>query len=100
MWRVLILIVPMTACTQFPELDALIGDDIKGTPYPKLVPIEPILNLPEGQSINRVAIENTLTTRVADLKARGAALRGDVIDRKTRQRIAQGVKTPDSARNR
>jgi len=74
MWRVLILIVPMTACTQFPELDALIGDDIKG--------------------------KNTLTTRVAALKARGAALRGDVIDRKTRQRIAQGVKTPDSARNR
>lgn len=98
MWRVLILTLSLTACTQFPQLDDVVGPDVVDAEFPNLVPIDPIINAPEGQGANRAVIQDNLLARLAALNARADALRGAVIDNRTRRRLENGVAFPDYAK--
>ena len=78
------------ACTRFPELEATISPEVQATPYPNLVPVEPIL----AAAITPAQTEQTeqsVQSRADALRRRADRLRGRVIDRATRARMANGV---------
>lgn len=80
----------LAACTQFPELDARTADIDPRTPYPALVPLDPLLARAKDDQITGDT-ESRLDARAAGLRARAAAMRGDVIGDDTRARMAAGV---------
>lgn len=94
MWRVLLLAGLLSACTGFPKLGDLVEPDLADERFPKLVPIEPILNAPFPTREEGAVLEDGLLDRVAALNARAAQLRGDVIDRRTRRRMERGIEPP------
>ena len=57
----------IAACTRMPDLDDNVTPAAKAAPYPKLVPLEPLL----AEALDT----NTAPTTQAALDARGAALR-------------------------
>ena len=63
---VLLPLLAVAACTQFPELDATATPGVAETPYPDLLPLE-------------------------RLQARAERLRAPVIDPRTRDRMDRGV---------
>ena len=72
----LILSLPIlaAACAQFPEVDAATDPEIEAMPYPKLVPVEEVLDTeaPRLDENSEGALEarvNRLKRRAADLKA-------------------------------
>ncbi len=87
------LAVP-TGCARFPELDAAQTPGVMDAPYPRLVPLEPLLNgpVPRASAADIPEVEG----RVAGLRARAARLQavqvgpGDVARRvaRLRQRAA------------
>jgi hypothetical protein len=78
-----------TACTQFPELDSTIAQDIQRADYPALVPFDQLI-------LPRAADDppgGTLAGRSTALRARASALQQGVIDDSTRARMKTGVAT-------
>lgn len=93
---ILFLVAALSACSQFPELDATVSDDARDAPFPDLVPIESLTarigqdritpDMPgtvearaEGlrsQAGRRTATAAPDPARVARLKTRAEALRG------------------------
>lgn len=82
--------VSATACARFPELDARTADIDPQTPYPALVPLDPLLSGAGDDQITEDT-EASIEARVAGLRARANAMRGDVIDDETRSRMSEGV---------
>lgn len=82
--------VSATACARFPELDARTADIDPQTPYPALVPLDPLLARVADDQITEDT-EASIEARVAGLRARANAMRGDVIDDETRTRMSEGV---------
>ncbi len=80
----------MAACTQFPALDRRATPELLAADYPKLVPIDPLLASATAGQIDAVKTETALTGRVAGLRARATRLRGSVLSRAEKQRLAQG----------
>lgn len=62
-----LLLVLLTGCKQFPQLDAVRSDAAMRAPYPALQPLPPIIEASES------GILTEATT--AEINARGAALR-------------------------
>lgn len=91
MWRVLCLILCLSACTQFPELDATVPAEADAAAYPDLVPLLPVLASADATPERQSAVEQSLEGRIARLRNRADRLRGNVIDRRTRARMARGV---------
>lgn len=93
MWRVWIILgLLLTACADFPEVDAALeGGDPNGE-YPALLPFEQLV------SDQDAALSDTdgdlLLTRAADLRNRADGLRSPVIDPDTRDRMNDGVDQP------
>lgn len=82
----------LTACTQFPELDATQTPALEAAQYPDLVPIEPILAnapAPPPDPTEDMAI---LNTRLAALRARADRMRGAVLNGAEKQRLLQGLR--------
>lgn len=86
----LALCAALAGCAAHPELDGTVSDEIRDASYPDLVPIE---TLAAQMQDNRITPEfgPAIELRVARLKARAARLRGLVIDRDTRARMAGGI---------
>lgn len=80
------------ACTQFPALDSRATPELLAADYPALVPIDPLLATATAGQIDTVKTETALTGRVAGLQARAARLRGSVLSRAEKQRLAQGLR--------
>ncbi len=87
----LVLGLALTACSQFPELDATVPADGKDVDYPQLVPLEPLLARAETDISDTDQTEATVSARVAALRARASRLRGTVIDAETRARMQRGI---------
>lgn len=90
----LILLLALSACATFPELDASIDDAARAAPYPELVPLQPILARANALgTTGRItpASEQAFDARVAGLRARAARLRGPVVDAATRARMRRGI---------
>ncbi len=82
----------LAACTQFPELADSEGPEVAAAPYPRLLSVEELAMAPAA--VTTPELRGSLLARVARLEARAARLRGPVIDRATRARLARGVEAP------
>ena len=82
-------LIALQACTQFPELDARVpASELKGA-YPKLLPLDQLLDAPAPQ-VTPKTIGN-MQSRIAGLRARAARLKRPVINAPTKARMRRGV---------
>jgi len=89
------LVLGVTGCTQFPELDARLTEaDLQAQP-PALIPAERILAGTDTQAIGPDT-QSALDDRVAALQNRAEALRGTALEPETRARMQAGVTLPPS----
>lgn len=87
------LVLGVTGCTQFPELDARLTEaDLQAQP-PALIPAERILAGTDTQAIG-ADTQSTLEDRVAALQTRADTLRGTALEAETRARMQAGVNLP------
>jgi hypothetical protein len=84
------LLMALSACAEFPALDAAESDAAARAPYPALVPLGPLLDVGPAEEEGPDAIVAGLTGRAAALAARADALRAPVIAEEDLQRLAQG----------
>ncbi|WP_146590000.1 hypothetical protein [Puniceibacterium confluentis] len=82
----------LCACAQFPELDSTQTPGVATAPYPRLVPIETLLQgaPPRATPEMRAGVLG----RAGALRARAARLSGPVVDAATRARMRRGVSDP------
>ncbi len=85
------LLMCLSACTQFPELDAWDPGD-PNAPYPDLLPLSELLG-PEAE-VTQPEQRGAIESRVSGLRQRAAALRGSVVGQPDIQRMQTGV-TPN-----
>ncbi|SEO93519.1 hypothetical protein SAMN04490248_11692 [Salinihabitans flavidus] len=75
--RLSLLLIPVlliAGCTQFPDVDAAIGDEVAKAPYPALVPLGPLLTADSPARLDEGS-EAALTARADGLRRRARALR-------------------------
>lgn len=89
-YAALLLTLALSACTQFPELKDTTSPEIRRAAYPDLVPAEQLTAQVQSARITDQTTAG-LSARVAALRARAARLRGTVIDRTSRNRLAQKI---------
>lgn len=85
-----------TACTQFPQLDATLDQAAFDAPYPSVVPLASLLAQADqsgGTAQTGLAAVARFDSRLAQLRAQAWSLRGPVVDRATRNRMARGINT-------
>ena len=93
MWRVWIILgVALTACAEFPEVDAALASDRASAEYPDLLPFEQLLDAREPRLTD--SDDEALRARAAGLRNRADGLRGPVIEPQTRDRMNDGVAQP------
>lgn len=90
MRRIVLLPLALCACTQFPELDALVSEQAKQSQAPALLPLDQILGGLQPIETNET-VQSDLEARIAALRARANRLQGPAIDRATRTRMIRGV---------
>ncbi len=85
------LVLGLSACAQFPELDATVPQHLRDADYPALVPLDGSLtsNIAPRQAAQ--PIESYLTARRDRLQRRARALRATIIDSETRKRMQDGI---------
>lgn len=93
MWRAwIILWLALTACADFPEVDAALAQGDPVAEYPALLPFEQLLAAEEPRLTE--ADDDALRARAAGLRGRAAGLGRPVIDPGTRDRMNDGVTQP------
>lgn len=93
MWRVWIILgMALTACAEFPEVDAALASDGPPLDYPELLPFEQLLTASEPRLTE--TDDDALRARAAGLRNRADGLRGPVIEPQTRDRMNDGVAPP------
>ncbi len=85
------LVATLAACTNVPELDDRIGDDLQDAAYPVLVPLDTVLGPATAPAEQRQQIEDGLAARTAALRARAAALQAPVVAPSDRARLDAAV---------
>lgn len=93
--RILILtfagVYLLAACAEFPDLDRAITQGGRNAPYPRLIQIDGALG-PESRDFERVEmISKSLSARAQNLRRRAQALRGPIIDGRTRRQMARAL---------
>ena len=89
---ILIAVLALGACTQFPELDNTITPDLERAEFPALVPVEPLLAAATAGRVDPVQTETALLGRLSRLRARADRLRGSVLSGRERQRLREGMR--------
>ena len=87
------LLLALTACAKFSDIDGTISDDLTDTNYPPLVPLDPLLTsaYPAGVDPNRTT--QNLEVRISDLKARTRDMKKhEPIDANARLRLRNGMR--------
>lgn len=86
---IFVLCGALSACTQFPELDAAVSDRARAADYPSLVPAERIAAKRDSGGRIQEGDGEALLARAERLRQRGRILRGlPVIDEAARLRFA------------
>lgn len=90
----LTLILALSACAEYPALDARLAEADRAAPYPELEPLEPLLARADasGGRASQTAVA-ALSARSEGLRARAAGLRGPVLSPATTERLRGGVDT-------
>lgn len=84
--------LPLAGCTQFPALEGTVPPELEAAPFPKIVPMEPLLAEAQAGTTDPAPIRATLNDRLAGLRARAAGLRGPVLSRAERLRLERGLR--------
>jgi len=88
---VLLFLLAVAACTQFPELDARVGAADRSAAFPALLPAGPIIAAANAVGPNAQAANAGPDARIAALRQRAQGLRAPVIPAPVRARMIQGV---------
>ncbi|MBU2993936.1 hypothetical protein Q4555_11105 [Octadecabacter sp. 1_MG-2023] len=86
------LLMTLSACTQFPELDGTIAPELVQGAAPDLIPLGPLLLQAEAADQGAAEVETEISPRLANLRGRAAGLRGPVIAPAIRARMLRGVR--------
>jgi len=86
--RALFFVLLLSACTTFPSLDAVLTPVDRAAAYPALIPLDAILAQADAAASTAAP---DMSTRIARLNARAAALRAPVLPAADRARLAQSV---------
>ena len=93
MWRVwIILCFCMSACAEFPDVDAALAQGDPEPTVPDLLPFEELLTSDEPRLTE--TDDDVLLARADALRSRADAIRGPVIDADTKDRMEDGVQQP------
>lgn len=93
MWRVWITLgFVLSACAQFPDVDAALAENNPDPEIPVLLPFEDLLASDDPRLTK--TDDDSLRARAEALRTRAGALRRPVIDRPTRTRMEAGVQQP------
>ncbi|WP_425043999.1 hypothetical protein [Primorskyibacter sp. S87] len=86
------LFVVLAACTNVPELQERLTDDLRNAKYPALVPLDQALKAQSPKGDEAQELEDSLTARRDGLQNRAKALNEtEAVDEETRLRMQQGV---------
>jgi hypothetical protein len=77
---VLVLILTLAGCTNFPELEGSESRAVKTAPYPKLLPLPNVLGAPADPVSEASAVEQDLTARSEALAKKAEALQNAQIN--------------------
>ncbi|MEQ9260946.1 MAG: hypothetical protein RIG84_17810 [Roseovarius sp.] len=94
--RLALLLVPLVAaCSAAPQLDRVVSPEALRADYPTLVPAEQLrvaaaVTSPARQQVTPETAP-AIDARASRLKARAAALRGEVIDRESKDRLGSSI---------
>ena len=87
----LLAALPLSGCTQFPELDGTLADTDKDAPYPSLLPKSQF-----SQAATQVSITPQITQglegRVDRLRARANGLRSPALTPRERARLENAIR--------
>ncbi len=83
----LLAVLSLSGCTQFPELDARARTDMQAVPWPALVPLDGAV-AEAGNTTAAEAARATLEARAAALRARAAGLTRPVMPAHERAPLA------------
>jgi hypothetical protein len=86
------LLIVLTACGRFPDLDGAISERARQAQYPRLVPLDALLGAAFANVQDAQGEGARLVARAARLRVRAAAMRHPVVDRRTRARMAAALK--------
>lgn len=84
----------LAACADVPELDALVTEDMRNADFPTLAPVSELQAPPPDIRLTDSAL-NSLKARATALKARAKRLQRTIVGPATRQRMREGVRTPE-----
>ena len=93
MWRMWIILgLTLSACAEFPEVDAALAQGAPDPDYPELLPFEQLLEADDPRLME--GDDAALAARAAELRARADGLRRPVIEPPIRDRMEDGVTQP------
>ncbi|MCV2894460.1 hypothetical protein [Lentibacter sp. XHP0401] len=92
----LFLALTLTACADFPELDATVTSEMKAADYPALAPTSELTASQAAPRLTETSASE-LTGRVASLRARAYRLRGSIVSSADKARMQAGVSEPVEA---
>ena len=91
-----VLVLSLTACAEFPELDAALTSEMKAAGYPALAPTSELTASQAAPRLTETSASE-LTGRVASLRARASRLRGSIVSNADKARMQAGVSEPVEA---
>ncbi len=80
-----------SGCARVPELAATIREDLRDSDYPRLRPIENLVEPLPAPAEEAAKLEASLEARRRALERRARALRPPVVDEHDRERMGRGV---------
>ncbi|SMX33355.1 hypothetical protein [Actibacterium lipolyticum] len=80
----------VSGCTDFPDLDAAVGDSAKNAAYPRVLPIEGVLENAAQTNISEETGQ-ALADRAAALRQKARALTRPILTRAERRRLTAAV---------
>jgi hypothetical protein len=88
-----LLICALPACSSFPELDGTITEADRNAPFPRLVPLTPLIAQADAATQTQITPASiaSLEDRIANLQSRANRLRGPVVDAATRANMRRAA---------
>ena len=86
------VLMGLTACAEFPQLDGTIAPEHSGADFPDLIPLAPLVAQASVANSTAITASADLSPRLANLNARAARLRGPVIPAPVRTRMLRGIR--------
>ena len=88
-----VIVVAVTACTDFPDLGDAVSDRAARSDFPALQPIDALIARAATDETRSAEFNNQIiVARVARLKARAARLKRPVISAKDRRRMTRAIR--------